>query len=156
MKEWTLNHKRSPDLFETCKIFLESRQRVLTSEVIISSFRRVGQYDPELKSPSKRAILAKARNARLRCSSTESWVETDELRLSIREEVQNELETIDQNLQDTLESLERIKSSILRNRSGSQQTPRITPQLANVIAKEREVRKLRAEIDDLALEIALS
>lgn len=155
VKQFTLDNHKSPDLFETCKIFLESRQKVLTSEVIISSFRRVGQYDSELKSPSKRAILAKARNARLRCSSSETWIETDELRLSMHEEIQKEIESIDQSLEDSLDSLKRIKNTILQNRSASR-VPQITPQLANVIAKEREVQKMRADVDALAVELALA
>ena len=68
VKQFTIDNGRPPKLFETLVIYLEERARVVTPEIIVQSFKRGGQYHPELKSPSSRQIQHKAEMARVRCS----------------------------------------------------------------------------------------
>jgi hypothetical protein len=75
IEEWNSgNPGRKPNMFETIRLFLTARKSVLTSEIIIRSFERCGQYPP-----SDRQIRSKAEQARQRCSGSKKWVETDDL-----------------------------------------------------------------------------
>ncbi|MDP2434955.1 MAG: hypothetical protein Q8P67_04375, partial [archaeon] len=79
IRDYRILHGHCPDLFNTVRIYLEARRDVLSPRVISESFQRVGQYDSTLRGPDSRQIRRKAAMARLRCSGTETWVETTDL-----------------------------------------------------------------------------
>lgn len=79
IREYRIQFGKSPDLFHTIKIYFESRLKTITSDVITESFRRVGQYDRDLRGPDAHQIRRKAAMARVKCSGTESWDETSDI-----------------------------------------------------------------------------
>lgn len=141
VREFVNIHRRVPNLFETVEIYLEARKVVLTEHVIRRSFQRVGQYDPELLGPDMAQIRRKAIAARLRCSGTEDWDETTELRPD-SETSQLCVELI-RSSNDCIARIVAFQDASLPGRRVS--TP-ISPELADLIANQEELRQAQQRL----------
>lgn len=140
VKKYRKLHGNSPNLFDTLKIFLESRKKVLTRDVIRDSFMNVGQYDQELKGPSSRQILKKAADARVRCSGTENWTETDEIGRG-GADLQEKIALLD----PVVRQLSTDVAVISPKRPLNRRDRRITPELLRIEKKIADARRRVAE-----------
>ncbi|MCW0218208.1 MAG: hypothetical protein OJI67_07780, partial [Prosthecobacter sp.] len=149
VRDYRAQHGKCPDLYHTIKIYLEARKKVITSEVITDSFRRVGQYNQDILGPDSNQIRRKAKMARMKCSGTESWEESSDLSPQTHTERQrlNELSTV---VTQSLADLEALRTSVsnLRNACGS-----YSLELHNLIEQKNRLKKALNDAD-AALEAA--
>ena len=149
VRDYRAQHGKCPDLFHTIKIYLEARKKVVTSDVITDSFRRVGQYNKDILGPDINQIRRKAALARMKCSGTESWEESADLSPQTHIERQR-LTELSSAVNQNLTELEMLRTTVtnLRNSCGS-----YSLELHNLIEQKSRLKQALNDAD-AALEAA--
>jgi hypothetical protein len=151
IRDYRILHGKSPDLFDTARIYLESRRDVISPQVIIDSFTRVGQYDSSLLGPDSRQIRRKAALARERCSGSDTWDETTEL-TALLPVAKSRLSELQLRANLCLNDLETLQQSISQQRRSSSA---YSQELHSVLQQQEELKQKMKEAEEALREAEL-